>query len=194
MEVNKIDEAELLRKIALGDGQAFKILVDRYGALVFYYIRKHARSREIAEEVVQDIFTQVWLVRDTLPGVRNFRTFLYVVSRNYALNVLKKLTRERERQLEYEQQLQQSLPNQLEKEDDWRISLIQQAVASLPSQQQKVWILSRREGLKHTEIAQQMNLSKESVKKYMQWANAFIIKYVEDRIELLIAILMMGKF
>lgn len=189
-EITPYEENELLHKIAAGDEKAFTRLVDQYGALVFNFIRKHTRSGEVAEEIVQDIFTQIWLVRDTLPQVRNFKPFLYVISRNYALNALKKLTREKRRQEEWEQNISHEPGTRSAEEDDdnEQINLITRAAAALPPQQQKVWILSRREGLRHSEIAEQMNLSPASVKKYMQWANAFIIKYVEDRVPVLVAL------
>lgn len=192
MNENFHNEHQLLQQVASGDTQAFAALVDRYGALVFYYIRKHTRSRELTEEIVQDIFTQVWLLRDSLGEIRHFKAFLHIVSRNYALNILKKLTREQQKQAAWKEEVSADNVAMPHEDEDWRIGLVRKAVDQLPPQQQKVWILGRREGLSHSEIASQMNISKASVKKYMQLANAFVIKYIKTRISILLAAISSG--
>lgn len=163
----------------------------QYGNLVFYYIRQHCKSQELAEEIVQDIFTQVWLARETLPGIRNFRSFLFILSRNYAIDAIRKLTTEKKHYLRYQQQLEEEADTPEGGPDEWKTGLIDRAVAALPPQQQKAWLLSRKEGLKYAEIAGQMQLSRETVKKYLQLANASIIDYIEQRMDLLLVLLVM---
>ncbi len=62
--------------------------------------------------------------------------------------------------------------------------LIDEAVSKLPPQQQKAWILSRREGLMYEEVATQMQLSRETVKRHIQLSVRFITNYVKQHAEL----------
>ena len=185
------DERALLQLVADGDEQAFTELVVKYGNTVFSFVQRHCRSRELAEEIVQDVFTQIWLIRNGLPEINNFEAFLYIISRNYAFDALRKLLRSQKRQVEYHE-LAAIAPDPVENED-WKVDLINSAVGKLPPQQQKVWQLSRRDGLKGTQIAEQMNLSKETVKKYLQYATASIIKYVERHLNEILVLLILNR-
>lgn len=188
------DEQALRQQVAMGDEQAFSELVSRYGKTVFSFVRMHCRSRELAEEIVQDVFTQIWLTREGLTEIKNFEAFIYIISRNYAYDALRKVLRNRKRQLEYNLELSELTPDPVVMEnDDWKLDLINTAVEALPPQQQKVWQLSRRDGLRQSEIAGKMNLSPETVKKYLRYATASIIKYIESRMTGLLFILVLER-
>jgi RNA polymerase sigma-70 factor (family 1) len=187
-------DPQLLVQVARGEEKSFTELVETFSGVVFNYIRQHTKDRAVAEEIVQDIFVQIWLARDTLTEVRNFHTFLYVVTRNYAMNTMKKLLREKERLEKWksDQPKGETPANTEEDPQEW-MGLIDKAVSQLPPQQQKVWLLSRKQGLKHAEIAGKMNLSKETVKKYIQHATTHITVYISQRMDLMILLLLLKK-
>ncbi|MDP2338450.1 MAG: sigma factor-like helix-turn-helix DNA-binding protein, partial [Bacteroidota bacterium] len=58
-------------------------------------------------------------------------------------------------------------------------SILDEAIDHLPPQQQQVYLLSRHERLRYAEVANRMNISHESVKKYLRIANASIVAYVQ---------------
>lgn len=183
-------EPQLIARIANGDERSFTELVEKFSGIVYNYIKQHTKDRAMAEEIVQDIFLQVWLIRDTLPEIRNFQSFLYVVTRNYAINAIKKLLREKQHFEEWLSQQPKEEPAVEETDDQLAYyGLIDAAIKELPPQQQKVWVLSRKQGFKHAEIAEQMHISKETVKKYMQYASAHITGYISKRQELLLFLL-----
>ena len=65
--------------------------------------------------------------------------------------------------------------NEVEEKDSTdTAALIDEAVTLLPPQQKKVYTLSRREGMKHQEIANELNISLETVKKHMVLALKFL--------------------
>ena len=72
-------------------------------------------------------------------------------------------------------------------EEDTRLdgyySLLDEAIDHLPPQQQKVYLLSRHKRLKYDEIATQMGLSRETVKKYLQGATHSITNFVQSNID-----------
>lgn len=63
-------------------------------------------------------------------------------------------------------------------------SVIDEAVEKLPPQQQRAWLLSRRDGLMYEEVAHQMQLSRETVKRHIQLSIRFITNYVKQHAEL----------
>jgi RNA polymerase sigma-70 factor (ECF subfamily) len=67
--------------------------------------------------------------------------------------------------------------------------LIEQAVANLPPQQQKVYILKRRQGLKYEEIANQLDISPETARKHLAAALRNITEYVKTHLHVILFIL-----
>ncbi|WP_127127324.1 RNA polymerase sigma factor [Pseudoflavitalea rhizosphaerae] len=182
---NPHNEASLLLQVAEGDQKAFATLFHAYHHRLGIYLYQLTSSKTFAEENIQDIFCKVWEKRAQLPEIQNFQHWLFAVSKNHALNVLRKMVRERAEQLNWEKQ-QLNLPPDAELTTEERIQLLHKAISQLPPQQKKVFILSRYQRLKYVEIARELNLSRETVKSYLQIATSSIRKYVNTHLPLFI--------
>lgn len=177
-DLGSVHDRELLLKVAANDEQAFRQLFDNYHQQLGAHMLQITRSMELAEEVVQDVFLKIWMSREVLTEVRDFRAYLFVVSKNHALNCLRRLAKERVLKKEWESdQRVRRLTADTEQSAGY-YSLIDKAIDQLPPQQQKVYLLSRHQRLKYSEIAIQLNLSRETVKKYLQFAIASIRSYI----------------
>lgn len=176
------NERDLLQQVAQGDEAAFGRLMQQYTNLLASHIFRLTHSREQTEEIVQDVFLRIWQVREGLMDVQNFRTYLYVISRNQALNAIRSLIREKRRLEKWQRTMDQSGGWEPDTTDDLPYSLLEKAIAQVPPQQQEAWLLSRRQGLKYKEIARRMQLSEETVKKYIRYASLSISRYMESHL------------
>lgn len=172
-------ERQLLLQVAQGDERAFTRLLTDTSGLLHSFVLRHTSSRELAEEIVQDVFTQIWQTRETLSGINNFKAYLYVVSRNRVINEIKKKLREQKRH----QQWIASGSATAVTDDEPGISeeqygLIEAAVNNLPARQKMAWILHRRNGKTYEQIGREMNISRETVKTYLQHATESLTKYI----------------
>jgi RNA polymerase sigma-70 factor (family 1) len=186
-------EASLLLQVAEGDQKAFAALFHAYHHRLGIYLYQLTSSRTFAEEQIQEIFCKVWEKRAQLPGIENFQYWLFTVARNHALNALRKMVKERAEQLNWEKQ-QLHLPQEAELTTEDRLQLLHQAISQLPPQQKKVFILSRYQRRKYVEIAKELNLSRETVKSYLQIATSSIRKYVSTHLPLFLMILLSRIF
>ncbi len=186
-------EKELLLKVANGDEHAFSELFNTHHQLLGAHIFRITDSVELAEEVVQDVFLKIWMSRETLTTVQNFRAYLFVISKNHALNCLRKVAKERIHQKTLEENI---LPFATEENPglDGYYSLLDEAIDHLPPQQQKVYLLSRHNRLKYDEIASQMGLSRETVKKYLQGATHSITAFVQSNMDISAMIISISTF
>ncbi len=179
------EEKKVLQQVAAGNEQAFRELLFRYAGLLGTYVFRLTRSRESAEEIVQDVFLKIWMSREVLAEVENFRAYLFVISRNQALNVLRKMARENELQKEWEKSCETILHDIPEVEATQNpAGLIDLAIDRLPQQQQRTWLLSRQQGLTHKQIAVEMQLSCETVKKYIMYANQSIARFIKSHLSI----------
>ena len=162
------DERAILRAIAEGSEAAFVQLFDKYSAKVYNVAYKFLDSREQAEEIVQDVFMDVWISKDKMAEVLNLNA--------YILGMVRKKVYDAYRQKSSFAQLIKELSdnppteNAVERnmqEREYEI-LLQRALAKLPHHQQEIFRLAREEWLSHEEIAKKLNLSRLSVKAHMK--------------------------
>ncbi|GAA4311117.1 RNA polymerase sigma factor [Compostibacter hankyongensis] len=175
------NEKELLMQVTGGDEAAFTQLFHAYHQKLGAYVFRLTGSVDAAEEIVQETFVKVWAKRRLLANVDNFGAYLYMTSRNHALNCLRQQAKERARSYYYVLNYSEIYDEHSSEDPVFgvdRYVLIDQAVAELPPQQQKVYLLSRRAGLKQGEIASRMSLSRETVKKYLKLAVRSISNYL----------------
>lgn len=148
------NDAGLIRRVADGDETALAILYDRYAGIVYSVAARILNDVGAAEEVLQDIFHQLWLTasnfdlaRGTLPG------WLLVTARNRAIDRL------RRRQPGDRQALQENLipfPFNLESSvaQNELMAKVKAVVAEMPGPQRQALELAYFEGLTHSEIAE----------------------------------------
>jgi RNA polymerase sigma-70 factor (family 1) len=177
------NDASLLLQVAEGDEKAFSSLYYKYHHRLGLYLYQLTASRPFAEEILQDVFCKVWEKRKQLPEIESFQAWLFTISKNHALNSLRSVVRERLQKKVWEQeQVDLCGLDQVTAED--QLQLIDKAISQLPSQQKKVFMLSRYNRLKYIEIARELNLSKETIKSYLQIATSSIRKYVNNHLPL----------
>jgi len=171
-------DKELLLKVAEGDEIAFRRLYLKWYQLLAGYVFRITESRELTEEIVQDVFINIWRVRETLAEINNFKYFLLVVSRNKAFDILKKQLKEQKLKQIWAKENLSAFATALDDIDFSRNSLIEKAIDSLPPRRKEVYLLSRHERIAHNEIAKRLGISKESVKTHLKLANNSISAFI----------------
>ena len=169
--INKIDNTSenlLVVKIRENNKDAFKSLYDRYSKRIYYFSLRYLGSKEETEELVQSIFINIWEHRKSLDETLSVKNYIYRSAVNYITNYLKKNairtrfieSENRKGEIQSNQTYEQIFLHDLEKS-------INSVVETLPSQQQKIFRLSRYEGLTYKEIAKKLDLSVRTVENQM---------------------------
>ena len=158
----------LLREAAAGKEMAFTELFHRYKYKLYGYIFALTRSKEMAEDVVQDVFLKFWQRRETMGELNEFAPYLFRMAQNRAINGFQRMATEA---LALAALRQTTGTNAMDIEDQLVAKDLEErlhdAVQKLPPQQQLVYRLSREEGLKHEEIAERLKIAPGTVKNHM---------------------------
>lgn len=177
-ETKNYNESELLQRIAGGDHSAFRMVFDHYRNKIFTIAFKLLKDESQAHDAIQEVFTKIWLHKEELPGVGNFNAFLNSVTRNYLFNQLKKLAYTEALQYRHEAEMLTSR-SALDKLEESEINFhLAHIIGKLPPQQKRVYQLGKIQGFKYEEIAQELHVSKETVKSHMSEALRFIRRQV----------------
>lgn len=150
---------------------AFKQLYQIYYAKVVSFITGIIKERDIAKDLAQDIFINLWLNRKKLDISRNIQNYIFVASRNAAINYLKKELAFSHGTIEA---IQADVRTSDTAEDNLfakEISLlIEMVVSEMPKQRQLIYRLSKEQGLSNEEIASKLGISKRSVENQISMA------------------------
>ena len=179
-----------LNQVAKGDQRAYEKLVRCYTAEVYAYCFKFTKNSYAAEELTQEVFIKLWEHRATLHRVHTLEAYLFTIAKNTSFRFLQKAARDQrcQQELWYHYQM---LPAASEAEDRSEAlhQLAQQAIEQLPQRRQQVFTMSRVGGLTHAEIAQELGISKHTVKEHMIQAVKALRKYLRPRIDAIIWLL-----
>jgi RNA polymerase sigma-70 factor (ECF subfamily) len=162
------EETNNLKKIAVGDHDAFRSIFMKYYPKIKYFIAHIIKSETIAEELSQDIFLRIWENREDMLKIRSFNAYMYRTAKNSALNYLEHKFVEESYIANYSQHMIINPEGELDaKELEF---LVQLAVGRMPEQRRKIYIMSRVENLEKEEIAEKLKLTKKTVENQLSLA------------------------
>ena len=174
-------DSDLFKQISHGDEIAFRRVFDLYKNKLYFFVLHIVGQEAASEEIVQDIFLRLWISRQTLGGVSNPDSYIFVIARNRSLDYIQQAAKERRMKnvLTHTMALGENTT-----EEDINLNeskrLIEAAISKLPQQQARVFRLSKEQGLKRTEIAEALNISENTVKNHLGEAIRFIKKYLHE--------------
>ena len=149
------------------DGALEALFRAHYAALCSFALH-YVESPAVAEELVQDLFAQLWVDRARLPPPRNARPYLFTAVRNRALNARKRRQREadweQEAAIELRAVADDVVPDAPVDLDAEAMQLrVDAAIAALPERCRLVVHLRWREQMSHAQIAEIMGITVKGV-------------------------------
>ena len=164
----KYEESRLIAMLAEDSEYAFQLIFDRHRKKIYQTALKYLKSPVLAQEVVQDVFLKLWLNRKKLRTDYPIKAWLHTLTKNNLINRLKKIATEWQAIKNLSAIAEVSVSNASYKLEEKQYNVfLQRAIASLPSQQQKVFILARHRQMTYIEIAEELNISPLTVKTHM---------------------------
>ncbi|MGB3063658.1 RNA polymerase sigma factor [Sphingobacterium thalpophilum] len=158
-----------------GDEKVFKKIFDFYRPLLYRKVCRVCASDLDVEEIMQEIFVQLFLKRDSIPSAEAIFPFLFLVAKRMAITFFRKeLSRQKYQlsQLTAWDELSDELERKLAHRDLDR--LLQEIVSRLPPQQQLVFNKSKIEEMSYAEISEEIGISKNTVRNHLVAACQFV--------------------
>jgi len=169
----KTYERVWIQHIQKGDHYAFEALFKEYYLALTRFAWRFVQCESSAEELVQEVFSELWEKRKELVIEGALRPYLYKAVRNRALNAI----RREKREYQYTSQWKEN--REIMEEMEWnepglqqdRVRKVQQligeAIEELPTRSKMTYKLHRYDGLTYEEIAEVMNVSVKTVESQM---------------------------
>ncbi|WP_407426216.1 RNA polymerase sigma-70 factor [Arcticibacter sp.] len=161
---------DLQLRVSRGDQEAFELLYDLYNRKLLSFAKNFLKSREMAEEICEDVFVKLWCNRDSLVHIQNLNVYLYTAIKNHALNALSKEAR-------------RVVTCSLEEVDNGSFSTsdsphellvtsevmqsVKNAIDVLPPRCKIIFQLVREDGLRYKEVSDILNISVNTIDAQM---------------------------
>lgn len=178
----------LLDNLKKNKESAFDELFRKYFKNLTYFAMKMVKNRELAEEVVQDLFVNFWEKRHQLELKVSIKAYLYRAVYNNCIHASKKLKLHDSSELTLANELTEDFDNLLEKNElETRIFGL---IEKLPEKCREIFKLSRFEELKYKEIAEQLKISIKTVETQMSRALKFLKENMSDYLKLIVFLIL----
>ena len=169
-ELAQLTDTQILQAVAGGDEQALGQVYDRYRVILFGLLVRILSSREEAEDVLQDVFLQVWRRAGDFDENRGRPfTWLVTLARSRAIDRLRsRAARERLATASTQDAVEEISDAASDAFRSEQRALVSDALAQLPEEQKRPLMLAYFDGLTQSEIAEKLGAPLGTVKTRMR--------------------------
>lgn len=159
-----------------GDRESFNQVFRRYYSPMVRFCIRYVADSDLASEIVQDLFVKLWSNREKISFNTSFESYMLTSVRNSALTYINKERSHAEANLRiYSEESDNTDPSETLQSNNLEESY-RKILKDMPEKRREVFLASRYDGLKYSEIAEKLGISQKTVEAQMSAA----IKQLKD--------------
>ncbi len=188
MDYTYIKDIDLITALKKGESKSYRFLVEFYHHKLCLYASGLTNDSNLAEDIVQNVFFNIWRQRDKLKDDFSVKSYLYRSVYNEFIDQYRK----NKSVIELEKKYIDALSTIVEEDENslnQLIAAVKQEIENLPSKCKQTFILSKQEGLTNIEIAEYLNVSVKSVEAHITKAFSLLRKTLGDKMHELLFLL-----
>ena len=171
-------DADLVSQVKLGNKKAFEHIYKKYHMLLYDFIYARIGSIEGCEEIIQNIFLNVWQKRTQLKPEGNLKAYLYQSARNAISNFIRhEFIRDKKRE-QNDFLYNSTISPETELLNSEMVAFFKRAINKLPPKRKEIFLYAFDEGLSRQEIADMQNISIKTVEDHLWKAVKFIRHHI----------------
>lgn len=180
----------IIEQIQQGNKKVFENLFNSYYSYLCAYANKFVLDKDIAEEIVQELFYQIWIKRENLQIKTSLKSYLFRAVHNSCLNYIKHKNIQNKYHEEVLKDLQEEHSETYDTLENVELqNKIRLAIDKLPTERKKIFLMIRFENLKYIQVAKKLNISIKTVENQMGSALRFLREELKDYLPILIFII-----
>lgn len=176
------DNNSLIDLLKSGDEKAYTFLIDTYHHSLCVYANSLIKNIYSAEDIVQNAFIKVWEQRSKLKPDHTIKSFLYKLVYNEFIDLYRKNQSLFSLEKSYYDTLHAIISEDDPESFQKIVSAVNKEIENLPPKCKEVFILSKKEGLTNTEIAEHLNVSIKTVEAQITKAFSILRSTMEEKI------------
>jgi RNA polymerase sigma-70 factor (ECF subfamily) len=171
-------DKDIIIRAAEGDMEAFEEIYRKTSGYVYTIAFRITSSREDAQEATQDVFLSVHKNLRSFRFQSSFKTWIYRIATNMAINMYRKRSKERGRTVVFDETIEIERPEERKTETfdkEHNETIVRNMLDALPPEQKACLVLKEIEGLKYEEIAQTLKININTVRSRLKRAREKLI-------------------
>ncbi len=181
--MNELSELALIDLLKKGKEDAYIFLVKKYNQRLFGYAMALTNDYGMSEDIIQNVFLRIWEQRKKLHVRTSIRNYLFKSVYNEFINQYKKKRSTLILEQKYFEALEKITSTDDEGLWDKAIARIVKEIHGLPPKCKEIFILSRKEGLTNTEIAEHLNVSIKTIEAQIHKAFMILRRKLGNRMD-----------
>lgn len=167
----------LINKLKEGDFVSFDNIFKKFNKKVYFFAQSYLKNKEESEDVVQEVFMNLWKYRDQINESYVFNKYLFKITYNSTCKHLRKKASDRK----HVEEVIKIMCNEdnstiAEIEFDNLSEIAIQIIQKLPSRQRDILLLNIEQNLSIDQIAEKLKISTKTVKNYLTMARTSLRK------------------
>lgn len=181
MAISRTIESGLVKGLKKDNHDSFKELFNLYSKPLFQFSLRYLKSKEAAEDVVQEVFAKIWNKRKELKTDTSFKSYLFTIALNSIRKQFKKLTRLNELKHDILLDFSKNKLN-FDYKDDYKLLIdkLDEYINKMPDKRKYVFVKKKLEEKSLKEIADELNISTKTVEYHISEAMKFLKKEFEE--------------
>ena len=179
------NERDVLFRIAAGDRGAFRELYGHYFKVIEGHMRIFGLSKEVMDELTQDVFIKIWEKRERLAEVTSFKDYVFIMSRNTVFNYFRSMKVQQQTR-ELDETMEATAVYHAEHEVLYKqyYHIAAEGMEKLTPRRREILKMRIERGLSLDEIANELRITRAAVKKQLYEATAFVRQYLLEHAEI----------
>ena len=168
-------ESKILKELKKGDHAAFEKVFERYSKQLYRFSWSYLKSKDAAEDIVQEVFSKVWSNRESLKTDTSFQSYLFTIAINAIRLHFNKLSRLNE--LKHDILIDFSdLKQEFDNRSDYQVLLdmLDELIKQMPEKRRAVFIKKKIEEKSMKEISEELQITVKTVEFHISEAMKFL--------------------
>ncbi len=184
-------EFDKLQEYAENEAARFTEIFEGYKDMVFAFAYSLTKNHSTAEEVVQEVFLKLWERRNHIQDLNvSFNAYVKTMTYNKVIDFFRKVKKDNQMQDAILQRMQKIRSGQ----EEWLLNkelekIYQEAITQLSPQQQRIFRMIREEEMTYQQIADELDISRNTVRNHMSEAIRSVRNYVSSHTDLAVLVL-----
>ncbi|MBD1428775.1 RNA polymerase sigma factor [Sphingobacterium litopenaei] len=176
-----LEDDELLMKFNNGVYDAYTEIYTRYSPALYRHAHKMLNDRASAQDVIQEVFTNLWINKSSISFNTSVKSYLYTSVRNKILDLIAKEKSQTNYLASLEDFIHKGyyITDNLIREKELE-AIINKEISSLPNKMREVFELSRKEYKSYADIAQELGMAENTVRKHINKALSRLRTRISD--------------
>ncbi len=168
-------ESDLLKELKKGDHTAFEKIFEHYSKSLFQFSLSYLKSREAAEDIIQEVFFKIWTNRKEIKTDTSFRSYLFTITLNAIRKYFNKLSRVNELKHDLLSDFSGAKPG-FDDRTGYQALLdkLDELIQQMPEKRREVFIKKKIEEKSLKEISEELNITTKTVEYHITESMKFL--------------------